>query len=284
MRVVRPFHSVILGLVLGLSAAGVRAAEVTPATDILALIAKAHAAHDRRCLNEASGFYREALNADRPLEPTAEQRELVLRLAPRLYNVPGEYFPLKDVVVIIHPDKPVIGYHLFWDDDIDFPADNEPADHEIVWVEYDPSTHAVTQISAYLHSYIAHGEGAAADANAHDGRAWIGVEWGKHGSLPWGAVDGTEGAGKVLSHDWTALHTQGRMKPDHPLSRGWPMKFEGDFAAYTNFSVPLDCRALLRERKLIFVSQWPNAVINQYALRYNFAPKTEWPWLAAIRR
>jgi len=41
---------------------------------------------------------------------------------------------------------------------------------------------------------------------------------------------------------------------------------------------------LLRERKLIFVSRWPNAVINQYALRYNFAPKTEWPWLAAIRR
>ena len=196
----------------------------------------------------------------------------------------GEYFPLKDIVAIIHPDKPVIAYHLFWDDDIDFPADNEPADHEIVWVEYDPVSKAVVQISTYLHSYIAHGENAPAEANAHDGRPWIGVEWGKHGSLPWGAPDGAEGAGKVLMHNWKELHTKGRQRQDHPLARGWPLKFEGDFAAYKNFSVPLDPRPQLQEKKLILVSRWPNAAINQYCLRYNFAPKTEWPWLPPVRR
>jgi hypothetical protein len=110
------------------------------------------------------------------------------------------------------------------------------------------------------------------------------VEWGKHGSLAWGAPDGAEGAGKVLHHNWTALHNEGRKKQDHPLARGWPLKFTGDFPAYKNFSVEVDPRGLLQERKLTIVSRWPNAAINQYCLRYNFAPKTEWPWLPPVRR
>ena len=251
---------------------------------VAGLIAKGQAAHDKRCLNEASGFYREARALDPPATPSSDQEALIMKFAPRLQTVPGEFFPLKDIVAVIHPDRPIIAYHLFWDDDIDFPADNEPADHEIVWVEYDPSSKVVTQISAYLHGYIAHGEGAAEDANTHGGRPWIGVEWGKHGSLPWDAADGAEGAGQVLHHNWTALHTQGRQKQDHPLSRGWPLKFTGDFAAYKDFSVAVDPRPLLAERKLIIVSRWPNAVINQHCLRYNFAPKTEWPWLQPVRR
>jgi hypothetical protein len=249
-----------------------------------ALIAQGQAAHDKRCLNEASGFYREALALDPPGEPSKETMALVLKFAPRLHTVAGEFFPLKDIVAIVHPERPVIGYHLFWDDDIDFPADNEPADHEIVWVEYDPASESVTKISTYLHGYIAHGEDAPAEANAHGGRPWIGVEWGKHGSLPWGAATGSEGAGKVLQHNWANLHKTGRRNQDHPLARGWPLKFTGDFEAYQNFSVSVDPRALLEERRLILVSRWPNAAINQHCLRYNFAPKTEWPWTPQVRR
>jgi hypothetical protein len=260
---------------------GVFAVEVET---VATLIAQGQAAHDKRCLNDASRFYREALALDPPVTPSSDQEALVMKYAPRLHTVPGEFFPLKDVVAVIHPDRSIIAYHLFWDDDIDFPADNEPADHEIVWVEFDPASEAVIRISAYLHGYIAHGEGATEEANAHEGRPWIGVEWGKHGSLPWGAADGAEGAGQVLQHNWQALHTRGRQKQDHPLSRGWPLKFEDDFAAYKNFSVEADPRPFLVGRKLIFVSRWPNAVINQHALRYNFAPKTEWPWLQPVRR
>lgn len=249
-----------------------------------ALIAKGQAAHDKRCLNEASGFYRDALAIDPPVEPSEEQWALITRFAPRLHTVRGEFFPLKDIVAVVHPDRPVIAYHLFWDDDIDFPADNEPADHEIVWVEYDPATKAVTRISTYLHSYIVDGKDAPAEANAHGGRPWIGVEWGKHGSLPWGAADDAEGAGKVLAHNWTALHTKGRQRQDHPLARGWPLRFAGDFAAYTEFAVEIDPRPMLEARKLGVVSRWPNAAINQHCLRYNFAPKTEWPWTLPVRR
>jgi hypothetical protein len=273
-------------LVISITSHAVSAETKVNDTDpaVAALIAQGQAAHDKRCLNEASAFYRQALELDPPQSPSTEQIDRVMRFAPRLYTVRGEYFPLKDIVAVIHPDRPVIAYHLFWDDDIDFPADNEPADHEIVWVEFDPATGRVKEISAYLHSYIAHGEGAAADADAHGGRPWIGVEWGKHGSLPLNSPKGAGGADKVLRHNWTQLHTQGRKRQDHPLAREWPVKFEGDFEAYCNYSEEVDPRPLLRERRLMIVSRWPNAAINQHCLRYNFAPKTEWPWLPPVRR
>jgi hypothetical protein len=71
-----------------------------------------------------------------------------------------------------------------------------------------------------------------------------------------------------------------KQRPPDPLARGWPREFAGDFAAFTSFSVPHDPRPLLRERDLVHVSRWANATLNRYCLRYNFAAKTEWPWLA----
>ncbi|MFO1446962.1 MAG: hypothetical protein U1F61_02195 [Opitutaceae bacterium] len=272
----------LLALVLG--AGGVAKAAAPTEAEVTAWNAQGSAAHDRRSLDEASEHYRRVLDADRWRDPTPEERERVLALAPRLFLVAGEFFPLKDIVAVVHPDRPIIGYHLFWEDDLDFPADNEPADHEIVWIEYQPGTHTVTRVQTYLHGYVAEGPEAVADANRQGGRAWIGVEWGKHGSLPRGAAEDAAGARRVLEHNWKALHTTGRRLPDHPLARGWPLKFEGDLAAYTAFSVAFDPRPLLEGRGLIRVSRWPNATLQQTCLRYNFAPKTEWPWLAPIRR
>ena len=64
--------------------------------------------------------------------------------APRLVLVRGEFFPLKDIAAILHPEKPIIAYHLFWEDDLGFPSDNDPCDHEVVWIEYDPASLRVT--------------------------------------------------------------------------------------------------------------------------------------------
>ena len=246
---------------------------------IARLEARGMAAHERRCLNDASGYYARVLKLDPPSEPTPEQIALVLKFAPRLQTVSGEFFPLNDIVAVIHPDKPIIGYHLFWDDDIDFPDDNDPIDHEIVWIEYDPSNQRVTGVATYFHTTILRTHQAAEDSNAHDGRAWIGVEWGKHGSLPWDAAGVKSGSPpSLLREDWETLHTKGRRLPDHPLSRGWPLTFTGDFDAFRSFSVSVDPVPLLKQKRLVKVSRWPNAVINQHCLRYNFAPKTEWPW------
>ncbi len=268
--------AVVLGLLSSRVSPIATAADLAKAAK---LETKGMAAHEKRCLNDASAFYLQVLKLDPPAEPSSDQAALVSKLAPRLYTVSGEFFPLNDVVAVIHPDKPIIAYHLFWDDDIDFPEDNDPTDHEIVWIEYHPTSRKVTGVATYFHSRILRTDQAAADANAHGSRAWIGVEWGKHGSLPWDAAGVNSGKPEgLLQEDWEILHTKGRRLPDHPLARGWPLKFTGDFNAYRDFSVLVDPLPLLKKKQLIKVSRWPNAVLNQHCLRYNFAPKSEWPW------
>ncbi len=239
---------------------------------------QALAAHRRRSLNEASAAYRKLLELEPPAVPTAEQWALARKFLPRLYHPVGEFFPLKDIAVIIHPDRPVIGYHLFWEDDIAYPSDNEPCDHEIVWVEYDPADGRVVQVSTYFHGTVLSPAAAADDANAHGGRPWIGVEWGFHGSLPRGAL---AEAAPVFQRHWDLAHNQAARRPRDPLARGWPENFPGDYAAYVDFHVPdADVDARLAKEALVFVSRWPMATLNRWCLRYNFAVKTEWPWLA----
>ncbi|HYD85791.1 MAG TPA: hypothetical protein VEA63_17105, partial [Opitutus sp.] len=115
---------------------------------------RATTAHRQRNIGEASAFYARMLAAEPPAKPSENERALVRQFAPRLHLVAGEFFPLKDIVAIVHPDRPVIAYHLFWDDDIGYPADNEPCDHEIVWVEYDPATRVIVQVWTYFHGRV----------------------------------------------------------------------------------------------------------------------------------
>lgn len=257
-------------VILGLATATIAVAEVSGPAE---LNARALAAHRQRALNEASKLYAQLLKSDPPVAATPAQKVLVRKFAPRLHGVADEYFPLKDVVAIIHPDRPLIGYHLFWEDDIAFPSDNEPCDHEIVWVEYDPATLKVRRVSTYFHGRILAPAAAPAEADTHDGRPWIGVEWGFHGSIPW---EGGDLAAPILREHWQQAHA-GRSGPPDPLARGWPEKYPGNYEDYVAFAVPVDPRELLAQRDLIWVSRWPMAALNRYSLRYNVAVKTEWP-------
>jgi hypothetical protein len=249
-------------------------------SELEAINTAAQLAHGKRNLGDATPLYKQVLAAEPPAAPTADQRALVLKFAPRLFNVPQEFFPLKDFAAILHPDKPIIGYHLFWEDDLGFPSDNDPCDHEVVWVEYDPASQRVTAVHAYWHGRIVTTDAAAAEANAHAGRPWIGVEWGFHGSVPWQAPGKVKVVDDILRDHWNVAHNTLKTRLRDPLARGWPTEYAGDFAAFTTFTVPNDPRPLLRERELIYVSRWANATLNRYCLRYNFAAKTEWPWLA----
>lgn len=259
---------VLLGsmLAIGLTACVSRSSH--PSSRLDQLNRRAIADHGLRRLAEASRGYAAILEAQPPSGLSPDQWQLVLDLAPRLLGVAGDPFPLEDVVVLVHPTRPWIAFHLFWDDDIDFPEDNDPTDHEVVWVEYDPALRVAHSVATYFHGRILR--------HPVQGRPEIGIEWGKHGSLP--LVDGRPAVEpEALANHWRRLSTSGRRLPDHPLSRGWPRRFEGDWQAYRTFDREIDLGTHLNGKHFAWVSPWANAVIDQFALPYNFAAKQEWP-------
>ena len=234
--------------------------------------------HERRSLDEASKEYAAALALDPPRKLTAEEWQLARRFAPRLYTTPTEFFPLKDFAVILHPTERLIAYHFFWEDDIDFPEDNDPCDHELIWVRYSADKLRLENVWSYFHGRILAGEEAAlADARRNGMRPRVNVQWGKHGSLLGGWETMTlkqynEGTFRKLS-------TEGRRMLDHPLARrlNWPSKFTGSWNDFVNFSRLVDPLTLLTKRRMALVTRWNNATIDQHFLPYNFRPKTEWP-------
>ncbi len=254
--------------------------------------------HLRRCLDDASKSYARALELDPPRALTAEEWQLVRRFAPRIYVTPTEFFPLKDFAVILHPTARLIAYHFFWEDDIDFPEDNDPCDHELMWVQYAPDQKSIEKIWTYFHGRIlVGGEAALADARQHGMRPRVNVQWGKHGSMPVGWEELTIIADlgdaerehyplhqpislKLYNQGtYAKLSREGRRMATHPLGirSGWPNKFAGLWDDFINFSRLIDPLEWLDKKRMALVSRWNSATINQHFLSYNFRPKTEWP-------
>ena len=293
----RPHHTVLLLLIISaIIAAG---QEIPPVADT----AEAHHQrgveyHLRRCLDDASREYARALELDPPRELNAEEWRLVRRFAPRLYATPSEFFPLKDFAVILHPAERLIAYHFFWEDDIDFPEDNDPCDHELIWVKYSADKSSIEKILTYFHGRILKGgEAAINDARAHGMRPRVNIQWGKHGSLPVGweemtivansgdaekkyyPLDQTITLKQYQEGTFRKLSEEGRRLADHPLGlrQGWPLKFKGKWEDFVNFTRLVEPLRLLDKTKMARVSRWNSATINQHFLTYNFRPKTEWP-------
>ena len=245
-----------------------------------------YAYHLLRRLMEASSEYEIVLRLDPPQTPSEEFFKLSLKYVPRIFVNPKEYFKLKDLVAVIHPIKPIIAYNLFWEDDIDYPGNNDPSDHEVVWIEFNKSKGKVTGVYTYFHKAILSTEEAVKDANLHNQRARINVEWGGHGSLPLGweklhpeAI--FEKISKRIKIKNMAQRYQELSKsiknPFHPLARDWPKKFTGSYKDFINFSKNIELCRLLKNKKMVIISKWPNAVINRYFLSYNYFPKKQWP-------
>jgi len=242
--------------------------------------------HLMRRLTEASSEYEVVLRLDAPRLASEDDLKLASKYAPRLFVNPEEFFDLKDLVAVIHPEEPIIAYNLFWDDDIDYPGDNDPSDHEVVWTEFDQNSGKVTGVYTYFHRALLSTKEAISDANLHHQRARINVQWGEHGSLPsgWEKLKAEviyENIGEKLKIKDMPKRYQELSKsirnPGHPLAKNWPKRFEGSYEDFVDFSKYVDSRKLLKKKEMIIVSRWPNAVINRYFLTYNYFPKRQWP-------
>jgi tetratricopeptide (TPR) repeat protein len=255
----------------------------------------AHTLHLQRRLDEAASHYHRLLELDPAPPLDARRRAAMLRFSPRLFQVHSDPFRLLDAVAIHHPDEPLIAYHFFWEDDIDFPADNDPCDHELVWVRYDPARNALSELYTYFHGRILSSPEAVRDAAAHNGRPRVNVQWGKHGSLPsgWETLEIQANAddseqryldlqrpGTLKDYNFAAfqkLREEGRQHPTHPRTSGWPVRFEGSWEDFIRFDKEVDLGAHFSALNRLAVSRWNNAVLQQNCLAYNFRPKTEWP-------
>jgi hypothetical protein len=227
-------------------------------------------AHGERRLAEASRHYAQTLALDPPAVASEAELDRARALAPELLLHAREPFALRDIAVVVHPERPWVGYHLFWEDDIDFPEDNDPCDHEVIWVEYDPATGRAVSVHTYFHGEVL--------SQALDGaRARVGVEWGKHGSVPLDAAGRASAATGPLRAHWERLNRAGRRLADHPLGRGWPVRFESGFEDYLRWDVRMDPASRVGQGRPVMRSRWPNAVLDQWILPYNFAAKISWP-------
>ena len=233
--------------------------------------------HRKRCLSDAMRCYREALELNPAREPTAEETALMLLHAPRLFTTPAEPLPLKDVAAILHPALPLIGYHLFWEDDIDFPANSDPCDHEVAWVRLDDLRQRVVHVNTLYHGVVVPSPATSEEPAWRDGRPCIDVQWGKHGLLPSGWEKSYGLVVANMRSTYERLHTRGCRNADHPLARCWPHRFEGTWEEFVDFSVEVDSRVWLRQNQMMMVGHFANAIIDCFFLRYNFRPKYSWP-------
>ena len=253
--------------------------------DTAHLYAQALEQHRKRRLDEAAAlFYRTVLQLEKPQRPTEEQVSLAKRFLPRVYATKSEPFALKDLVVVIHPDaaRRLVGYHLLWEDDIDFLNDRDAADHEVAWVKYARDL-SVEAAWSYWHSTILTTSQAVADANANDFRLRVNAQWGKHGSLlaSWqekvGIDAGVPGHAGLETLQFNRLKTEGRFPAVGHFAERWPERFEGELEDFVTFPVEVDVRKMIDENPMIAVSSYANAVLSQWFLPYNIRPKTDWP-------
>ena len=199
--------------------------------------------------------------------PSTDSGAMLARtLAPVLYLQRDETFPLERVVAVLHPSKPVIAYHLLWQDDAHgaWIPRTIPTDEEVIWVGYD-STHVPVDVWTYWHGRVLH-------APWPKQQVTIDVQWGKHGSIPRGAHPSLPWASSLrLFHLFTyAL-------PDYWLgnfTRKGPWCLCRGYQRYTQFTRELP---LAPEISAVVRSERPEPVLRA-VFGTPYSNKRLWPW------
>ncbi len=239
--------------------------------------------HQKKNLGKAIKYYRYALEKSPPREPDEKERRIILKFSPILFTTPSEPFPLKDVVAIMHPEIPMIAYHLFWEDDIDYPLDQEPCDHEIIWVKYNEKTNKIETLFTYFHGKIIDRKNP--ELITKEDHPIINIQWGKHGSLLPGWDKHANGEIFLyMKNTYERLKNKGAKNKDAPLAKEWISYFEGEWRDFIDFSQKVEVEEYLRKKEMMIVGKYANAILKWYFLHYNFNPKYSWPSLDSLSK
>jgi hypothetical protein len=200
------------------------------------------------------------------LSSTDSGAMLARTLAPVLYLQRDETFPLERVVAVVHPTRPIIAYHLLWQDDAHgaWLPRTVPTDQEVIWVGYD-STQAPTDVWTYWHGHILH-------AGWPKRQVAIDVQWGKHGSLPRGSVMSDLPVLQRLGFFYAFTYAL----PDYwlgRLNRRGPLCFCHGYRRYREFTRPV---ALAPRITAVVRTEHPEGTLAA-VFGANYSRKRLWP-------
>jgi hypothetical protein len=172
-----------------------------------------------------------------PFQADSSAVALARALAPELYVQRDEYFALERVVAVVHPNRPIIAFILDWEWDVNgqWLPWTKSSDEEEVWIGYDRTTLAPTDLWTYWHGAVLHTDWRG------KGRPAVAVQWGKHGSLPLGVIESDLPRLKTLNLMYAAEFA---LLPDIWMGRlihGGPWGFFHGYGRYRDFSrvIPL---------------------------------------------
>ena len=209
------------------------------------------------------------LSVPHAIEAADSGAVLARQLAPLLYLQRDEKFRLERVVAVVHPNQPLIAYHLLWQDDAHgaWAPFTRATDQEIVWVGYD-RTGAPTDMWTYWHGSILHADWRG------KGQLIADVQWGKHGTLP----RATKEADLPAMQRLTSFYLFTWLVPDlwlGHLVREGPWCFCFGPARYREFTQPL----FLGERlDAVIRTENPDRALSA-VFGEDYSRKPPWPWV-----
>jgi hypothetical protein len=201
--------------------------------------------------------------------------QLAVRFAPRLFLNDQEPYELKTVIPVFHPCRPLIAYHLFFEDDAVYSGEGKSMDHELVWVQYDPVTLMVMDVFTFWHRTVLRTSECVMDAKSGGQRPCINVQWGQHGMLPedWQGLNTVRPRLELVLH--YSLVARGKSASAEGAAGG-DVVFHGSYEEYTSFTWYVDSTPYIREENII-TSENPADDISS-RISGSYAEKKEWPY------
>lgn len=200
---------------------------------------------------------------------------LALQFAPRLYLHPDEPFKIVGIIPVFHPAKPVIAYHLFFEDDAVFAWGGKDIDHEIIWVEYDPITLKLSDVATYWHRTVLRTDTCLMDAKVSQQSPKVFIQWGQHGILPlgWEKLLTARPLVELVVH-YNLVRTFSRIQGKQDFDS--TVTFQGSYKDYLQFTEEINAADYIKEQSII-VAEY-SAEKLESRIKHTFPLKKEWPF------